>query len=419
MGEKSQHRLTGWPGDEIDKVNVEPNFDNRPSSMKCRYFSIENVQKLNNDSAKQNLCKQTKTNINSVTEHDPQLPRRDYLLKRLLQSSTSEKKEENLTDEISMAHNVFLNSKLDRKHSFQDEFIPLFNETNTQEDKDRESVQDQLNEKLNEQPDMTNKQKVYNPKLNTIENYKGPYSVKCLMRSRQYLIDCFKPYSTTYSRSNFEDRLFEILKLKMNIKSKFDDDFRLLRKIQRETALEKQSLIERIEAQDRRLQNYTNSKIKKPLSSSHSYFFTDSDCDDDDELSNSNEVSIKQSVKRKSIQKINKNEPLKKKSKKTITTINLEDDVEEIEEVEEEEEDEDEQNRNLIKMISDVETFENLDYLDDEDENEDDIVLDEDSKCVQFGKTNQTNHNNNRQQQTKQQKRQQKDQQVIELIELE
>jgi len=174
----------------------------------------------------------------------------------------------------------------------------------------------------------------------------------------------------------------------MNIKSKFDDDFRLLRKIQRETALEKQSLIERIEAQDRRVQKYTNSKIKKPLSSSHSYFFTDSDCDDDDdddELSNSNEVSIKQSVKRKSIQKINKNEPLKKKSKKTITTINLEDDVEEIEEVEEEEEDEDKQNRNLIKMISDVETFENLDYLDDEDENEDDIVLDEDSKCVQFG----------------------------------
>jgi len=32
---------------------------------------------------------------------------------------------------------------------------------------------------------MTNKQKVYNPKLNTIENYKGPYSVKCLMRTRQ------------------------------------------------------------------------------------------------------------------------------------------------------------------------------------------------------------------------------------------
>ena len=129
--------------------------------MKSRYFSIENVQKLNKEFAEHNTRNETKTKTSNleVNGQESQVPRRDYLLKKLLQSRnqpssisttshTCEKEESSTADEIAIAHNAFLSRKSDRKHSFQDEFIPLLdgnnnnqkpNETEQDEDDDEET----------------------------------------------------------------------------------------------------------------------------------------------------------------------------------------------------------------------------------------------------------------------------------------
>jgi hypothetical protein len=62
---------------------------------------------------------------------------------KTIEVGTYEKEENDTADEIVIAHNVFLSSKSDRKHSFQDEFIPLFDENKqkqneTEQDEDHE-----------------------------------------------------------------------------------------------------------------------------------------------------------------------------------------------------------------------------------------------------------------------------------------
>lgn len=316
--------------------------------MKSRYFSIEN--KIQETTTETQISNETSEKISESFKE-----RRDYLIKKLLQSRTlpepatdSTQKSTQIAPTTSDSPNEKKTNqpedniaKASRKHSFQDEYIPLFNvdKTEPQLESDNESV-------VLDEPDSP-KRKVYNPKLNTIENYKGPYSMKCLMRTRQYLIDCFKPYSTTYSRSNFEDRLFEIVKLKLNIKSKFDDDKKLLKKIRRETALEKEIIYERIESQNRRTKSFQTSTKQK---NKHARFVEDSDSDDC----------------------IIENEP--KKRKKTVVTIDLE---------HSDKEEEEEEESDLIQLIANQETFEKLDYEDDIDD--EDFSYDEDSKCIQFG----------------------------------
>ncbi len=173
------------------------------------------------------------------------------------------------------------------------------------------------------------------------------------MRTRQYLIDLFKPYSTLYSRSNFEDRLFEILKLKMNIKSKFDNDSKLIRKIKRDTAIEKQNVYDRIDSQNRRVKSYL---AKASTSSKHSRF-DDDDCGDDDE----DEIIFEKSTKKAKIT------PL----------IDLEQD-------DDDDDDDELESNSILNLISNQETYEKLDF----EEEDDNIAFkedDPDSKCIQFG----------------------------------
>ena len=82
--------------------------------------------------------------------------------------------------------------------------------------------------------------------------YKGPYPIKMLKKVRQDLTDCLI-LKKDQCESNYTDRIVETLKLKLKIKSKFNGDKRLLRRIERDTAQFKEDIAERISFLDRKL----------------------------------------------------------------------------------------------------------------------------------------------------------------------
>lgn len=349
----------------------ENDEDKRPSSMKSRYFSIENVQIVNQSETIPQKEENSNKATSSNNESEQFLQRRDYLFKKLLQSRTLP--DATCENAIQTVPDVSLPTKASlqtRKHSFQDEFIPL-SKDKTEENQERNDIEEsESSQNDSVMLDESSKRKDYNPKLNTLESYKGPYPIKCLMRTRQYLIDCFKPYSTVISRSNFESRLFEILKMKMNIRSKFDEDAKLWRKIKRETAIERQLVYDRIESQNRRYKHYMQ-KLEKPQSK-HTYIA--------DETSSEEETTDSDCVFEKSVIK-------GANDKKKIVEIDLDDDEDEYE------------SNNLIKMISNVDTYENLDYEEDDNDDIESLDTDEkdndpDSKCVQFGNYSKTKDSN-------------------------
>lgn len=321
--------------------------------MKSRYFSLENIQTINSNINESKTTTPSSSSTTSKNEPESFTQRRDYLLDKLFKSRTLPDPTNNesstiipLAKEIDSATNNLANKTV-RSSAFQDEYIPLFDLNNKTTTSTSTATNDDTDSNNN------NNKKEYNPKVNTIEAYKGPYSKKCLMRTRQYLIDLFKPYSTLYSRSNFEDRLFEILKLKMNIKSKFDNDSKLIRKIKRDTAIEKQNVYDRIDSQNRRVKSYLAKNNKASTSSKHSRF-DDNDCDDEDEII------------------------FEKSSKKAKTTplIDLEQD--------DDEDDDELESNSILNLISNQETYERLDF----EEEDDNIAFkedDPDSKCIQFG----------------------------------
>jgi len=310
----------------------ENDEDKRSSTTKSRYFSIENLKIINQ------------------SEQSRKLP--DATCENTIQT---------------VAH-VSLPTKIP-PHFFQDEFIPLSKDKYKENQESNEESESSQNDSVI--LDESSKRKDYNPKLNSLESYKGPYPIKCLMRTRQYLIDCFKPYSTVIHRSNSENRRFEILKMKMNIRSKFDDDAQLWRKIKRETAIEQQLIYDRIESQNRRYQDYMQ-KLQRPQSTQHTYMADETSSSSSSE----EETTDSDCVFEKSVM-IND---------KKIVQIALDDD----------DEDEHESN-NLMKIFSNVDTYENLDYK--EDENDDKRPLDTDekdndphSKRVQFGNLSKTKY---------------------------
>lgn len=245
--------------------------DDRLASMKNRYFSIENQV---NEAEKQDNKKEEDSE-EAPSKSDPTttqafLQRKDYLLKKLMAAHTLPGLEENSSttttaDNDSKETVPKSAARPMRVSTFHDEFIPLFSvNSNSEKNNDNANNSEQKSEtsessSSEEDVKVVKGDKEYNPKVNNLQNYQGPYSIDCILRSRRVLIEELLPMSTSTNRSNYFDRRWEILKMKLDIKSKFDTDRRLRNKIQRETAQIQQQLADRASVRDRRF-NYYNGR---------------------------------------------------------------------------------------------------------------------------------------------------------------
>ena len=355
--------------------------------MKNRYFSVENQVQETQESSNQSdsdinagvihpddMDPNYKKETEEKTESPAFLQRRDYLLKKLMKSQTlpgleeSEAKEKILQESttIEPINNEFKMTKPPaRERKFLDDYIPLFGSSvkrkQPEESDDEESKEIEANVKSDSSSSDCDIQiisdKEYNPQLDTIENYRGPYPTECLKRSRRTLIEEFLPNSKATNRSNFFDRRFEILKMKLKIKSKFDKDNRLWNKIRRETAQIKQDVYDRTTARDRRFEYYMNKNIKK----NQVIKFSDSDDDDILFFDDKNYEKTKPSTSK---------DVIKLSNRKSIKSINLDDTLSNSGSGSDTMNEED-----VIKMITQPEYCLNVTESDSED-----------SKCKQFGK---------------------------------
>ena len=378
-----------------------------PKSMSNRYFSVENVKLVNTSKEKRPRLdledeEDASKKGDEVQESEKFKQRRDYLFKKLFESrnlpdptqpntstamasnNPEEKEQEtdanNNTDAKTSSSDNQLEvdvasiAKPARALAFQGEFIPLFEsepkksssqegytkhvEIDLYKDDDYEVEEEDGEQQAKEDDEdivdlgQTKKaQKVYDPKAGTLDSYRGPYPLRCLLRVRQYLIDCMKPNSTLLNNSNYTDRISEILKLKLSIKSKFEDDKRLLRRIKRDTEQSKQIIYDRMECIQRKQRNFS----QKQPQNSHFRF----------EKKNS-----------------------AKKTTQNISVIELDDTDSDNE-------------SDVIKMINEQETFLNdkneSDTSNTENSNDDDDQdQDDDSKYAQFGKYSKTSVNTNK-----------------------
>jgi hypothetical protein len=251
---------------ELDKdeasAPVQP-VVKRPSSMMNRYFSIENVETVSTaaeqpQKAATPLVQQPSKEIKL---DNPQ--RLDFILKKLYKvrnlpgseetatpvTAESVVKEKEATDHDSddsappsptpdpvnpLSDSTSKQYRPDRKHSFGEDFIPLAKTPSPEpcvEDEDSEEMKDKLQIAEALAPSLS-------PKAELDRSaYSGPYDLASINRARRYIIDDF--------RNSYIDRVTEILKMKMNIKSKFDTDQRLWRRIKQATYHAQRSLQER------------------------------------------------------------------------------------------------------------------------------------------------------------------------------
>jgi hypothetical protein len=310
--------------DVDERVAAHNDVDERPSKsskfsndFRNRYFSVENVNKIGSAQAES-----VESSSGVVVEESQEFTlRKDYLLQKLFQSRNLPNSEvsgeptkptaqesassSDVNKQVNISDETQPQIKPDRKHSFQDEFIPLFKEKET-------------------------KPLGLDPKL---KPYAGPYPFRCIEAVGKFLKSLLEPNSQhNQYESNQNLRTCEILKLKLKMPSKFDNDQRLLRMISRDSHEAKQTILDRMAYIDRQLNRQTGA-------------------------SSSGNVSLSSSSK--IIDLVSSEDESKRKSST--------DSREQIEDV--------------ICMIN------NEEEEDDDDEDEDEEDEDEDdSKCVQFGK---------------------------------
>ena len=148
--------------------------------MKSRYFSLENIQTINSNINESKTTTPSSSSTTSKNEPESFTQRRDYLLDKLFKSRTLPDPTNNesstiipLDKEIDSVTNNLANKTV-RSSAFQDEYIPLFDLNNKITTSTSTATNDDTDSNNN------NNKKEYNPKVNTIEAYKGSYSIKCL-----------------------------------------------------------------------------------------------------------------------------------------------------------------------------------------------------------------------------------------------
>lgn len=313
---------------KIEEVSVEPhNSDEeikiRRPTKKHRYFALmEKATKRQEDERS-----------SKVPEDSAQNERLSAILKKLNQARSlpGVDLEVTTTTEATVEETVSLSQPVarlsERKHTFQGDFIPL-----TVVQPEIELLND-IDNPFSDTVDQASSIKVVYDR----KDYDGPYDLASINRVRQYLFDEF--------RTKYIDRQTEILKMKMKIPSRFDEDSRLWRRIKQRTHEAKIKLEQAGRVFDRCESKLTGKATRQSsMDKSHLRFEEDDD------------------------------------------------DVQIIDpEAEEDEDDMDSSLENLLKDDSD----DVLSLSSNNDDDDDSDSSDQDSKCVQFGKysTNATKTN--------------------------
>lgn len=217
--------------DSNDEENVED--DNTLNKRACnnnRYFSSENMRRLQDEPTTSTSTTASRPSTSSAAESEDFVRRRDYLMTKLLQSrnlpgdttttttttttssttssSTSQTTTSLNTEKISLSSPAPLMSRpVAAPRPVNDEFIPIR----------------------------------FEPPLrieDTFEHVNGsrlePYPVAAIKRASEHLKYLFSEQSPfVLYESNQNQRTFEIVKLKLGLKSKFENDLALKRRIER------------------------------------------------------------------------------------------------------------------------------------------------------------------------------------------
>lgn len=86
----------------------------------------------------------------------------------------------------------------------------------------------------------------YNPQLNSLNSYKGPYPIDSLMRVRKRIIRYMKPKTYNKNATRSYTNIAEIIRLKCNIKSIYDNDQKLIDMIKRDKIIAKYHIADKI-----------------------------------------------------------------------------------------------------------------------------------------------------------------------------
>ena len=175
-----------------DKNNKNSETYSRPvKAERYFHFKIEDANESKDDESKK------EEEIQTSKETDAFLRRKNTLLNKIFRSRVENQPiNDEATNEIEI--------KKENDSKFFEEYIPL-----DAEPKKNIEVQ--------------KKSSKYDPK-SSLSSYNGPYSINCLLKVRKSLMESLKP--TVYT-----DRTLEILKLKLNIPSKFDGDRKLMNRL--------------------------------------------------------------------------------------------------------------------------------------------------------------------------------------------
>jgi hypothetical protein len=204
--------------------------------MSYRYFSAEN--KLDESNQTSSTFSSTTTYVEAFSKQPP----KDYLMQKLYTPRFSSNNQNKSATNTSLPQ-TSVQKKPDRNNSeFQEEFIPLKRNVVVEENNEH-----QTNVKL------------------------YPYPMESIQRVRKHMLELLSENSEHCRyESNQTSRMIEILKLKLNMKSKFDNDQRLRRMIERDKFEAKKSIEDRVKYVDKRanLKSAKNKHTVIELSSS-------------------------------------------------------------------------------------------------------------------------------------------------------
>lgn len=272
------------------------------------------------------------------------------------------------SDVIEMKENCLNNERKPLNYNI-DEFIPLASDDDNDQNETKILNKKSSNKEVNKHINKINTI-IYNP-TSEINDYNGPYSLKCMLRVRQSLIDDLKPNylktKTTYSSPYvITDRTLEILKIKLNIPSKFDNDKKILRKLSNMRVEAERDLNTKIRLRKKLSNGNLN---KKNMSNKHIYFDKNENLKDHDD---SDKSFISDYSDTSDDSKSDKNE-IKNENENFLFN----------------------DNSNVYKSLFDVKNDDDSIQIisnDDEDESSDDV----DSKCKQFDKYSKSIKNRNK-----------------------
>ena len=217
-----------------------------------RYFSRENIAAIS---------EQTCSPVVETSQ-----PKHGFWLRKILKSNSFDE-ETNSAESGSTCEE----EQTCRKLPYLDEFIPLVGHDTTRNKRHmKASFYDEYSSDESDCVEVDSADgnevkiliKKMDPSVNSVEDYRGPYPIKCLLNVRQNLINEFAFEATNRLDMN-KAKEFEILKMKMNMKSKYDRDNSIWRRIRVQTYETREKMHLKVLRRDERLkQFFDKNKVK-------------------------------------------------------------------------------------------------------------------------------------------------------------